>query len=458
MGFSPQLAEIRFGFGLSPAVAAPRDESDMLGRVVGPDIMAARFPLPSYADFLPDLRAIRDIRRKGKGNTDKEAVLDRYRAAKNTLENKALGWAVNTMLRRTYSDAAFRERLVLFWSDHFTAFGKNQLTRFGTLTYVEDAVRPHVVGRFEDLLINAVLHPIMLGYLDQNISTGPNSRAAKNARKKRGLNENLAREVLELHTLGVNAPYTQDDVRQLAELLTGLTFDGAGRFAFRERMAEPGAETVLGKRYGGQRASLDAVHQVLRDLARHPATARHIAQKLAIHFVADRPPVALVTDLERAYLESGGDLLRVYDAMLSHPESWRLQPVNFKPPQDFMSSAWRSLAVDPNRAANLTRNDVLRLLMRPLRAMGQRFHRPNGPDGWPEPDSAWITPHGISHRMQWAMNAPIRLRPDLPDPRDFVVQALGDFANDQVLFAARAAESTKEAIGLVLMSPPFQRR
>ncbi|MEX0282832.1 MAG: DUF1800 family protein, partial [Arenibacterium sp.] len=324
------------------------------------DAMARKFPIPTYSEALPAIQALRKIRQKEGRASDMAALLDKFRREKNKLEEVELGWVVNTMLRRTWSPTAFRERLVQFWSDHFTAFGKNQFTRFGTLGYVEEAIRPHVSGRFADLLISAVMHPIMLNYLDQNFSTGPNSQAAKNARKPRGLNENLAREVLELHTLGVKGPYTQDDVRQLAELFTGMVIDRDGRFLFRARNAEPGAETVLGKRYGGNPAKVSAVEDVLRDLACHPATARHLAEKIAIHFVADRPPVTLVTDLERAYLDSDGDLLSIYDVLLNHPGAWHAEQVNFKPPQDFIASTWRALAVRPHHAAKLGRREIRR--------------------------------------------------------------------------------------------------
>jgi uncharacterized protein (DUF1800 family) len=177
-----------------------------------------------------------------------------------------------------------------------------------------------------------------------------------------------------------------------------------------------------------------------------------------VHFVADDPPPALVSDLERAYLEGDGALLRVYEVLLNHPDAWREPRSNFKPPLDFMASAWRALSVKPAHAAELGPRKVRQVLIQPLIAMGQRFHRPAGPDGWPEEDSAWITPQGISTRLRWAVAAPPLLRPDLPDPRVFVSDALGGYADETVRFAARAAEQKAEAIGLVLASPPFQRR
>ena len=202
-----------------------------------------------------------------------------------------------TMLRWSETQSGFRERLALFWTDHFTTVGKSEPQRSAVSIYVDAAIRPHLSGRFGDLLVAAVTHPMMLTYLDQRVSVGPQSAFARRKGTSRGLNENLAREVLELHTLGVDGPYTQADVRQLAELFTGLTIDRSGAMAFRPGWAEPGEELVLGRRYGGNPARLEAVEQALHDLAVHPATADHVARKLAVHFVSDAPDPGLVAHM-----------------------------------------------------------------------------------------------------------------------------------------------------------------
>jgi uncharacterized protein (DUF1800 family) len=176
-----------------------------------------------------------------------------------------------------------QERLAFFWGDHFTARGKVSVMKRATSPYVESAIRPHVAGYFSDMLKAVIAQPVMLQYLDQKTSVGPESVAGK--KKENGLNENFARELLELHTLGVGGPYSQADVTELAELLTGLTYSQDGVFGFRGEFAQPGAETVLGQSYGGGTAALSDVHAALDDLARHPATARHLAQKMAVHFV-----------------------------------------------------------------------------------------------------------------------------------------------------------------------------
>ncbi|APX14000.1 DUF1800 domain-containing protein [Tateyamaria omphalii] len=460
--FDPQLAEIRFGYGVSPEYAAPQDVSAMLSGLTGPDVMAQRFPIQSFHDFRSRMVEVSEqvaIRRKNRGTPlAAEARKRRNVLNKEAREDLAV-WLGHTMLRRAHTETAFRERIVAFWADHFTAMGKRGVIRRGTSPYIEDAIRPFIAGNFEELLIEAVTHPLMVDYLDQRVSIGPNSQRAERIGQNRkvGLNENLARELLELHTLGVDGPYTQTDVTELAELLTGLTFDARNGMKFQKRLAEPGAETVLGVTYS-ETANLNTVRTVLTDLALHPATARHIATKLAIHFGSDAPDPALIDAMETAFLEHNGALMPVYEALLSHPSVWTRELSNIKPPIDFMSSALRALAVPPASFADQEQRWIRRIFMQPLFNMGQRWETPSGPDGWAEEDPEWITPQGLALRVSWAMAFPGELVDPLPDPRDFVDHALGDFATEPVRFAAGAAETRSEAIGLVLMSPAFQRR
>lgn len=460
MRFDPQLAEIRFGCGLSPMVAPPQSVKEMLSRLNAPDTMAERFPIETFETFQSRVKYRLSIVAK-KRETRGTPEAKEFQKADNLLKKDArvaqAGWLGQHLNRRVWTDAPLRERLTFFWADHFTATGKAGLVRRATSPYVESAIRPRITGLFEDLLLAAVLHPMMLHYLDQDQSVGPNSTRAGQNSKFKGLNENLAREVMELHTLGVGGPYTQDDVRQLAELLTGVTFDKQLRMKFRKDFAEPGAETVLGQSYGGGQARLGDVEAVLRDLARHPATARHLAWKLAVHFTADTPDPALIDTLEARYLETGGDLGAVYAALLDHPAAWTPECRNIKPAFDFVSSALRALAVPETALSGREERDMRRLFVAPLSQMGQIWEKPDGPDGLPEEDAAWITPQALAARLQWAVLVPQMLRPDLPDPRDFVTTALGAQATPSVRFAADAAESRWDGVGLVLASPAFQR-
>lgn len=459
MSFNPTRAEIRFGYGLSPRIAPPSGVSAMIDGLSGPDEVALACPVEDYPAFRSRLavyreafRTMRDLRGKEGQEAAREARRDLIREARRASD----GWAMAALARCATTPTGFRERLVGFWADHFTARGRFGVLRFATAPYVEEAIRPHVGGRFEDLLAAAVLHPLMLHYLDQDRSFGPSSRQARRSDKPRGLNENLAREVLELHTLGVEGPYAQADVRELAELLTGLDHTPDKGLVFRRNRAEPGAETVLGRTYDGE--GLKPIRAALRDLARHPATARHIARKLAVHFVSDAPDPDLVRHLEARFLDTGGDLPQLCAALLEHPAAWTAQPANVKRPAEFVASSCRALSIPARDLMALKPKQARTLFLEPMRRMGQPWLRPEGPEGWSESDAAWLTPQGLAARLDWAMRVPRQLAGDLPDPREFVLGALGQEAPDAVRFAAAAAETRADGIGLVLGSPAFQRQ
>jgi uncharacterized protein (DUF1800 family) len=416
--------------------------------------------IDDFDAFLPRLAEAQSVRKAqaaARGTPEGTALFEQIKRQRRAAAQANLRWLGQTLLRQAYSGTAFRERLTGFWADHFTAHGKAGVIRRGTAPYVESAIRPRIAGRFADLLIAAVTHPVMLDYLDQRMSMGPNSVRAGKRDGTAGLNENLAREVLELHTLGVGAPYDQGDVRQLAMLFTGLSFSHETGFRFRPDFAEPGAETVLGVRYGPE-PGLGPIHAALEDLAARPETAAHIARKLATHFVSDTPDPGLVAHLAARYLATDGDLLAVYGALLEHPGAWDRAAPNVKWPLDYMGSALRALAVPPEMVTGLDAGQVRGLFYGPLRFMGQHWQEPPGPDGWPEADGNWITPQSLSVRIRWAITAPGQLMPELPDPRRFAETALGARLTPAVRFAAEAAESKAEAIALVLASPAFQRR
>ena len=460
--FDPILAETRFGCGLSPRIAPPHSVDAMLSGLMAPDTMARAFPIEDFPTFRERMIAYKDLGRQRARATDETMRNDIQKEMKkrNVIARRDhLTWMAAHISRWVNTDTPLRERLVYFWADHFTATGKNSLIRRATSPYMQSALRPHLTGRFEDLLVEAVTHPVMLQYLDQAISIGPNSLTAfKRQNKKFGLNENLAREILELHTLGVGGPYTQSDVRELAELMTGLTFSPENGRKFNKGWAEPGAEVVLGKTYGGTKnPHFRDIEAALRDLANHPVTARHLSQKLAVHFVSDQPDPDVVDAIEAAWLASGGDLMTVYGALLGHPAAWSRQTTNFKQPFVFMASAARALDLPHMPMASLNERDFRQRIHTPLRLMGHTWQKPDGPDGLDETDATWITPQAVAARLQWAITVPQTLMPDLPDPRVFVDTALGPDAPEAVRFAASAAESRADGIGVVLASPAFQR-
>ncbi|UWR27875.1 DUF1800 domain-containing protein [Sulfitobacter sp. S223] len=460
MRFASQLADIRFGCGLSPVHAPPASPEEMLAGLQRPDAIAQQFPIETFEVFqtrIAESQRLLKLRRTNRGSPEALASIKERRLLNKDARIAQAAWLGQHLNRWVWTDTPLRERLSHFWADHFTTKGKAGIMRRAPSPYLETAIRPRINGLFEDMLLATVLHPLMIHYLDQQKSIGPNSPRALKGGKANGLNENLAREVLELHTLGVNGPYTQNDVRELAELLTGVTSSKTLDLKFRKDFAEPGSETVLNKTYGGGQAHIRDVQAVLRDLARHPATARHLAWKMAVHFVGDTPDTALVDALAARYMDTGGDLGAVSTALLEHPAAWDAPRTNVKPPLHFVGSALRALAVPSESISALEEKTVRKNLIRPMAQMGHFWEKPIGPDGLPEEDTAWIAPQGVAARLQWAITVPQSLMPDLPDPRDFVHTALGEFSTPAVVFAANAAESRWDGVGLVLASPAFQR-
>ncbi len=427
---------IRFGYGL-PAL------SDPAAPLAGPDRAVETWPGATLDEAG---RVLRDYRAARKAKDDAAIKATRRKA-----DALALKGAKATFARAIGSDDPVRERLVAFWADHFTTAPTNRIEVPLPGVLIDEAIRPHVTGRFADMLQAVITHPVMLIYLNQEASFGPTS--PKGMRQKKGLNENLARELLELHTLGVGAGYAQTDVRALAELLTGLAVGPKG-FVFDARRAEPGAETVLGVRYDGK--GVAPILQALGDLAARPETAAHLARKLAVHFVADDPDPTLVAALEATWRDTDGDLLAVSSTLISHPAA--AIGAKARQPFDFLVAALHALGVGPQVIVALEPRQFKVMLLDPLEAMGQPFQRAPGPNGWPEREADWITPQGLAARITFAMQGPERLVRPLPDPRDFLRTALGDQADPALAWAVSAAESARDGVGLVLASPGFNRR
>jgi uncharacterized protein (DUF1800 family) len=344
------------------------------------------------------------------------------------------------------AEIGFAERLVWFWSNHFCVSADKIQSMSGA--YEREAVRPHVLGRFADMLLAVVGHPAMLFYLDNWVSMGPNSVAGIN--RTRGLNENLAREILELHTLGVRTGYTQDDVIGLAKVLTGWTLipagdnpEHGGEFAFNRRLHEPGPQTVLGRTYDD--AGVEQGRAVLRDLAVHPSTATHIATKLVRHFVADVPPAQLVAKLAAAFRDTAGDLKEVSKALISSLEAWSLPPGKLKRPSEWVISMVRA-AGTPADAARFTGGQA---------NLGEPLWRPPSPKGYADDESTWID--GMGRRLDLANSFAERIA-NRVDPRHIMEAVLGSTSSAETIQAVTRAESRQQALTLLFMSPEFQRR
>jgi uncharacterized protein (DUF1800 family) len=350
------------------------------------------------------------------------------------------------------TDTPFVERLVQFWTNHFAiSTGKGPMIVLAG-PFEAEAIRPHVLGRFEDMLLAVEHHPAMLTYLDQIVSIGPGSpmgrrRGARGA-KVSGLNENLGREILELHTLGVRSGYSQSDVTEFSKALTGwMLADGdIGQrgawpgFAFNAAAHEPGARTILDKLYtqGGH----EQAAAVLRDLARNPATARHIAGKLARAVIADDPPPTLVARLEQAYLSSDGDLPAVYRALIAAPESWDPAQRKFRTPYEWTIASMRALegqAFRPPAAIGI------------LSQIGQPFWRPGSPAGYDVTTASWLAPDALYRRIEAA--ARIAAQAGGIDARALARKLYPGTLTQNTERVLADAESGAEGVALLLASP-----
>jgi uncharacterized protein (DUF1800 family) len=348
-------------------------------------------------------------------------------------------------------EAGFAERLVLFWSNHFcVSAGKGPLVRATAGALEREAIRPHALGRFAAMLRAVEQHPAMLVYLDNRQSIGPGSRAGQN--RKVGLNENLAREILELHTLGVDGGYSQADVTALARLITGWTVVGpqeqlgpAGTFAFAANRHEPGPHTVLGRVYEGE--GLARGERALDDLARHPATARHIARKFARHFVADEPSPALVGRLARVFEQTDGDLRALATALVNADEAWVETTPKMRSPYEFLMQAVRLLGLPQQPGP----------MLQSLALLGAPLWTPPGPNGFPDTAAHWASPEGMRARLDLAA-AIARRQPNPPQPLELAARVFDSALSDETLTAVRRAESRQQGLTLLLMAPELQRR
>ncbi|MBR1334286.1 DUF1800 domain-containing protein [Bradyrhizobium ottawaense] len=357
--------------------------------------------------------------------------------------------ALARLQRATLATCGFTERLVAFWSNHFCISAtKGELARIWA---EREAIRPHVLGRFADMLKAVEQHPAMLFFLDNQQSLGPDSRAGQN--RKRGLNENLAREIMELHTLGVGGGYTQEDVTSLARIITGWTFAGRqgqlgtpGSFVFNTNAHQPGAQMLLGKSY--EATGLAQGEAALADIARHPSTANFIATKFVRHFVADDPPPGLVARLRELFVKTDGDLKALAAGLVDSDEAWTAPLTKMRSPYDFLVASGRLLARVPEDPGAYLNN---------LNLLGQPLWSPAGPNGFPDTSAAWAAPEGMKLRLDIAAQMGARLGPNI-DPLDLLEFAAADAASIETRRTIERAESRQQALALLLMSPEMQRR
>jgi uncharacterized protein (DUF1800 family) len=489
------IAAHRFGLGEASLDASVRgDPRGWLAAQIGaadPQRSTAGESLPSAADGLRRFAEFVQLRRQRRDAAALPGMSDSDSRSGEQQFGEHFRQLVQADLRARLSTAAlterpFTERLALFWANHFTVSMAKASARGLVGAFEREAIRPHIGGRFESLLHAAVTHPGMLRYLDNELSAGPRSlivqRLAQRAQRASdadaavgpritGLNENLAREVLELHTLGAAAArdgaYTQADVTAFAAVLTGWRVpvwaymgDGMARRAgnavaaagtdsptrFEPAWHEPGDKLVLGQRVP---EGVDGLGRVLRDLARHPATARYIATKLARHFVADEPPPALVERLVLAYRQSDGDLPSLYRTLLDAPEAWQPTPSKLKTPEELVVSCARVLRL--GHVAFQRQPDA------GIATLGQRVQAAPSPAGWPDRADEWLGPDAVWKRVEWVTRVADRVASQV-DARSLAQASLGPLLDAGTARQIERAADAPQALALLLLAPEFQRR
>ena len=451
------IAANRFGLGARPGDLAEigQDHEDWLMTQLDAQGSVPRDEGMSSAEILREYRRLQRVRNEARQSDSEQRADDAQQAYGQFRRSQYQRQSVRRYALAATTDSPFRERLVHFWTNHFAVSADKQIVMPLAGSFEEEAIRPHVTGRFLNMLLAAEKHPAMILYLDNQASIGPNSRAGRVAARRggdRGLNENLAREILELHTLGVNGGYTQEDVTTFAKVLTGWSIgidrdgESAGEFVFRSNTHEPGAKTLLGKRYAED--DTREGEAVMADLAKHPATAHFLAEKLARHFVADDPPADLVADLAVTYLDHDGDLNAVYEELVAAPAVWGEPLAKYKTPEDFLVSTFRAFNQQPDNPERL---------LSFLGLLGQRPYTPGSPAGWPDTMAHWDGGDALIKRIEWAsavaQGIGDRARPELLGDA-----ILGPVLSDHTRTAISRAESSAQGLTLLLASPEFQRR
>ena len=380
----------------------------------------------------------------GASSPDAEVWLEEARK-RVSLEDELIA-ALETARREK---TGFGERLALHWANQFTVASGKGKARQVIGTFAREVIRPHLLGRFEDMLFAATTHPAMLYYLDNAGSIGPGSIVGK--KSSRGLNENLAREVLELHSLGVDGGYTQQDVTALAKILTGWTVDldrkspDCGTTIFDRRRHEPGAKSLLGFTIeaSGRGELVDAV----KIIAAHRSTARNVARRLIVGFLSDEAPADAVEALEQRFISSGGQLRDVTEELISIDSMWTSAPLKMRSPIELLFITDRLIGETP-------RPPQLRVS---LAAMGQPFLQAPSPKGWTEDNRGWISSDGIKSRLDWAAAIGARFGDRLDGIAWQEAARSGRLSVDSA-DAVRRAETKSQALALLLMSPEVQRR
>jgi uncharacterized protein (DUF1800 family) len=463
MKIETAIAANRFGLGARPGELKKLDgnpKGALLAQLQGPSSKPSYITgIPPSDEILTEVFRIRKKQREQKKQAGENEVTPMMESYGSTVRRYYAEQVAARIRNGVETQYPFHERLVHFWSNHFAVSTDKQPVSAIAGAYENEAIRPNLGGSFYDLLLAAETHPAMILYLDNERSIGPGSALAKPRRRRKtrsvGINENLAREILELHTLGVDGGYRQEDVTEFAKVLTGWSVgNGQGRFkagkpgafVFREDTHEPGSKVIMGVRY--QQFGIEQGMGVLRKLATEPATASHIATKLVRHFVADDPPAAMVERVARVFLDTGGNLPKVHAELVKSPEPWQVPLAKYKTPEEFVISSYRAFDYTPARIRNTITT---------LEQMGQMPYRPGSPQGWPDTADQWDGADALYKRIEWA-NTAARVAGSRHNPVALGEMALGANFGDHTKTAVSRAESVLQGTTLLLASPDFQRR
>ncbi len=445
MSESEYITAFRFGFGVMPNTSfAPERELKIAvaNDTSNDQIITAR--------IIATEEQQKTLKETGRAPDEKKKLQELFRSFELADLDKEI-------INAATSKAMFTNRLAAFWANHFSLGKGKQILRVLSGLY-ETSLRQKIFGRFSDLLIAAELHPAMVSYLNLNESIGPNSKAGQ--RSGKGFNENLGREILELHTLGVDGGYVQADVIALSKILTGWHIPkDQGQVQFTPNRAEPGSKTLLGKTYGSEKPKPEDAYAAFEALAAHPSTAKFISAKLARHFFGPQSESA-AKSIAAVFQSSGGNLIEVYQTMLNLKEAKAPLGAQNRTDFEFLISALRAAplrehALDEKQKQDGTEkpNPVTSGAMRNLT---QQLWKAPSPKGWPDDPAFWISPTIMTARLK-LIPAIVRQYQDI-EPIAFAEAALGPVMTPNTRSTIKLASNRLQSIGLVLASPDFNRR
>jgi uncharacterized protein (DUF1800 family) len=451
MSLKAAIAVHRFGLGARPGEieSVSSDPKNWLIAQIGE---AAEQPLRPDGSAFPDSGAL--VRQEREMILERGALKAAGAEAQKLLSGRRLKIFSDEMAGRFKlgftTTRPFAEHLVWFWTNHFTVSVTAGRTFNFAGAFEREAIRPHIAGRFEDMLLAVAQHPAMLIYLNNNASIGPDSPAGRHTGK--GRNENLGRELMELYSLGVDGDYTQADVTALANILTGWSVypDAPTGFRFFPNRHQPGAQSLRGKSYS---ADFGGGIQALRDLAHDPHTARHIATKFATYFIADEPSPSSVTRLEVVFNKTGGDLKALATAAIEDEAAWQSSRAKMRSPVEYVTAAYRLLDLPQNEMGG----QQIRAAMQGARAMGEFPFTAPSPKGWPLTSDAWSGPDAVLNRIEWAKALAGRMGAGV-DAVGLADMGLGPLVTSTTKTLMARAESQNDALALLMSSPEFQRR